>query len=65
MTKNARNNRRMNVKNANYITHLRMNDRTKIRWNESIENMEKTTGLFLSDSKAFELILEKYTLHGN
>jgi hypothetical protein len=60
MTINARNNRRLNVKNAKYITHLRMNPTTKQRWNIVAERMEERTGLSLSDAKVFELMLENY-----
>jgi len=61
MVINARNNRRRNVKNAKYITHLRMNPVTKQRWNIVAERMEERTGLSLSDAKVFELMLENYT----
>jgi hypothetical protein len=60
MAINARNNRRRNVKNANYITHLRMNETTKLRWNIVAERMEERTGLSLSDAKVFELMLQNY-----
>jgi len=60
MAINARNNRRRNVKNANYITHLRMNETTKLRWNIVAERMEERMGFALSDAKVFELMLENY-----
>jgi len=60
MTINARNNRRRNVTNARYITHLRMNPTTKQRWNIVAERMEERTGFSLSDAKVFELMLENY-----
>jgi len=60
MTIKARITRRRNVKNAKYITHLRMNELTKQRWNIVAERMEEYTGLSLSDAKVFELMLENY-----
>jgi len=60
MTINARNNRRRNVKDAKYITHLRMNETTKLRWNIVAERMEERTGCSLSDAKVFELMLLNY-----
>ena len=60
MTINARNNRRRNVKDAKYITHLRMNETTKLRWNIVAERMEERMGFALSDAKVFELMLLNY-----
>jgi hypothetical protein len=60
MAINARTKRRRNVKNAKYITHLRMNPTTKQRWNIVAERMEERMGFALSDAKVFELMLENY-----
>jgi len=60
MAINARTKRRRNVKDAKYITHLRMNETTKLRWNIVAERMEERMGFALSDAKVFELMLENY-----
>ncbi len=60
MAINARTKRRRNVTNAKYITHLRMNETTKLRWNIVAERMEDRMGFALSDAKVFELMLENY-----
>ena len=60
MAISARKDRRRNVKEAKYITHIRMNEKTKMRWNIVANRMEARTGFSLSNGMVMELILENF-----
>jgi len=60
MAISARKDRRRNVKDAKYIAHLRMNEKTKIKWNILASRMEQRTGLSLSNGMVLELLLEPF-----
>jgi hypothetical protein len=47
-----------NVKNAHYVTHVRMTENTRLRFQAVAHRLEEKEGSPMSDSLVFEKLLE-------